>query len=219
FSAFRREAAKLVEAGYFETSHTKYTLRNLLPDPQAKPDWQKGLDELMMAGLSAPLAEQAKHLKALKGTPAEHEPLYLWLAADDGLAADADARQTLRFAERARDTLAARRAAKQPHYAWSIYESELEGRILESLSDAYMSVGDRSAGLAAIERACRVAANHERILERAYILCVYFPERTEDAFDDAYRRSRHGGYEDIMALPGYAEYEARRKRAVALEGR
>ncbi|MCP3474368.1 SMI1/KNR4 family protein [Bradyrhizobium sp. CCGUVB1N3] len=210
-SAFRREAAKLVDAGYFETSHTKYTLRNLLPDPQKKPDWQKGMDELMMAALSAPLAEQAKHLKTLKGTPAEHEPLYLWLAAHHGLAADADAQQTLRFAERARDTLAARRAAKQPHYAWSIYDSQLEGRILESLSDAFVRVGNPSAGLAAIERACRVAANHARILQRAVILCVYFPERAEDAFDDAYRWSRYGGYEDIMALPGYAAYEAGRK--------
>ncbi|MGY8676750.1 SMI1/KNR4 family protein [Bradyrhizobium sp. UFLA05-153] len=210
-SSFRREGARLVDAGYFETSHTKYTLRNLLPDPQAKPDWQKGLDELMMAALGAPLAEQAKHLRALKGTPAEHEPLYLWLAAHHGLAADADAQRTLHIAERARDTLAARRAAEQPHYAWSIYESELEGRILESLSDAYVRAGNPSAGLAAIERACRVAANHKRILQRVVILCVYFPERTEDAFDDAYRRSRYGGYEDIMALPGYADYEARRK--------
>ncbi|MGY8665873.1 SMI1/KNR4 family protein [Bradyrhizobium sp. UFLA05-109] len=217
-SAFRREAAGLIDAGYFETSHTKYTLRDLLPDPQAKPDWQKGLDELMMAALSAPLIEQAKHLRALRGTSAEHEPLYLWLAAHHGLAADADAQPTLRFAERARDTLTARRAAKQPHYAWSIYESDLEGRILESLSDAYVRAGNPSAALAAIERACRVAANHERILQRANVICACFPGRREEAFDDAYQWSRFGGYEDIMSFPDYADYEARRKAGTSAKG-
>ena len=73
-AAFRRHAAELVAHGYVETHHTRYTLRNLLPDPQAKPDWQKGLDELMMLALSGPLAEQAKQLDLLKGTPAGSSP-------------------------------------------------------------------------------------------------------------------------------------------------
>ena len=54
-TVFRRHAAELAAAGYMETTHTRYTLRNLLPDPQPKPAWQKGLDELMLAALSAPL--------------------------------------------------------------------------------------------------------------------------------------------------------------------
>jgi hypothetical protein len=90
--ALHRHAAELAAAGYMETAHTRYTLRNLLPNPQPKPDWQKGLDELMMAALSEPLEEQARHLAALRGTPAEHEPLYLWLAARHGYAADEEKR-------------------------------------------------------------------------------------------------------------------------------
>jgi len=65
-SAFRRHASELAAAGYMETTHTRYTLRNLLPDPKPKSEWQKGLDELMLAALSSPLAEQAQHLAALQ---------------------------------------------------------------------------------------------------------------------------------------------------------
>jgi hypothetical protein len=57
-AAYRRHVAELVAAGYVETTHTEYTLRNLLPDPQPKPDWQKGLDDLMIAALSAPLSSR-----------------------------------------------------------------------------------------------------------------------------------------------------------------
>src|SRR5438876_9725754 len=92
-SAFRRHAGELAAAGYMETTHTRYTLRNLLPDPKPKSEWQKGLDELMLAALSSPLAEQAQHLAALEGTPAAREPLYLWLAAHRGFAADDDNEQ------------------------------------------------------------------------------------------------------------------------------
>ena len=135
---FRHHVAKLIAAGYTETTHTRYTLRDLLPDPQPKPDWQKDLDDLMLAALNAPLEEQAKRLAALRHTPAAHEPLYLWLAAHHGYAAEADNDLTIRFAEQARDTIAARRAAKVPHYAWSIDESELEARCLEILSSALL---------------------------------------------------------------------------------
>ncbi|MCP3374806.1 SMI1/KNR4 family protein [Bradyrhizobium cajani] len=217
-AAFRRHIAELVATGYVETHHTQHSLRNLLPDPQAKPDWQKGLDELMMLALSAPLAEQAKQLAALRGTPAEHEPLYLWLAAHHGNAAGQDAAQTARFAEQARDVLVARRAAGQVHYAWSIYENDLEGRILELLSDAYLQADNPDAALKTIEHLCRIAPNHERILKRAEILCGYFSERREEAFDDAYQWSRFGGYEDIMAFPGYAEYEAQRRTGTSAKG-
>src|SRR5207247_1688363 len=43
--AFRAAARELRHDGYVETAHTDYTLRNLLPDPAAKPDWQRALDE------------------------------------------------------------------------------------------------------------------------------------------------------------------------------
>src|SRR5436305_3266952 len=98
-AAFRRLAAELVGSGYIETAHTNYTLRNLLPDPQPKPDWQKGLDDLMLAALSAPLSRQAKHLEALAGTEAARQPLYLWLAAHHGFSADADNAKNMRFAD------------------------------------------------------------------------------------------------------------------------
>ncbi|WP_375158204.1 SMI1/KNR4 family protein [Bradyrhizobium sp. RDT46] len=216
-AAFRRDVAELVAAGYLETDHTKHSLRDLGPDPQAKPDWQKGLDELTILALSAPRADQAKQLEALKGTPAEHEPLYLWHAARCDYARD-DAVQAVRFAEQARDTIRARRAAGQPHYAWSIYENDLEGRILELLSDAYLEAGNPEASLKTIEYLCKTAPNHDRILKRAELLCGYFPERREEAFDDAYQWSRFGGYEDIMAFPGYAEYEFRRKAGTSAKG-
>jgi len=70
-AAFRRHAAELVAAGYVETAHTRYTLRHLLPDVHPKPAWQNGLDDLMLAALSAPLDEQSKCLAALRGTAAE----------------------------------------------------------------------------------------------------------------------------------------------------
>ncbi|RDJ93680.1 hypothetical protein B4Q13_20295, partial [Lacticaseibacillus rhamnosus] len=103
--------------------------------------------------LSAPLDEQAKYLAALKGTPAEHEPLYLWLAAHHAYAADGDNAQTIRFAEQARDTIASRRAAKTPHYAWSIAESDLAGRALEVLSWVQLRANDPQAALSAIDEA------------------------------------------------------------------
>lgn len=217
-AAFRRHVAKLVAAGYVETDHTNYTLRDLGPNPRAKPDWQKGLDELMILALSAPMAEQAAQLDVLKGTPAEHEPLYLWHAARCGKVAGEDLAQAVRFAEQARDTLVARRAAGQPHYAWSIYENDLEGRILELLSDVYLQADNPDAALKTIEHLCKTAPNHTRILKRAELLCGYFPERREEAFDDAFQWSRFGGYEDIMAFPGYEDYEAQRKAGTSSKG-
>ncbi|WP_342736016.1 SMI1/KNR4 family protein [Bradyrhizobium sp. B117] len=217
-AAFRRHVAELVASGYVETDHTNYTLRDLGPGPQAKPDWQKGLDELMILALSAPMPEQARQLDALRGTPAEHEPLYLWHAARRSYSAGDDPAQAVRLAEQARDTLVARRAAKQPHYAWSIYEGDLEGRILELLSDAYLEADNPDASLHTIEHLCKVSPSQDRIVKRAELLCAHFPERREEAFDDAYQWSRFGGFDDIMALPDYAEYVARRKASKSAKG-
>ena len=211
-TAYRRHVAALVAAGYFETTHTKDTLRSLLPDPQPKPDWQKGLDDLMLAALSAPLKEQKKHLVALENTPAAREPLYLWLAAHRAYAADEDNAITLRFAEQARDTLASRRAGNMPHYAWSIAEHDLDARIFEVLSWALLRAGDTAEALAAIEQACEIKPSQDRGGLRATIICDHFPERQEEAFDDAFKYAEFGGYEDITDRPAYAEYLERRKR-------
>ncbi len=211
-TVFRRHAAELAAAGYIETTHTRYTLRNLLPDPQPKPGWQKGLDDLMLAALSAPLPRQAKHLEALAGTEAAREPLYLWLAAHHGYADEADNAKTIHLAEKARDTLASRRAGKVPHYAWSIAESDLEARIFEVLSWAQLRADDPAAALASIEEAYRIDPGQGRGAQRATILCEYFPERQQEAFDSAFKYAEFGGYEDITALPAYKEYLAARKR-------
>jgi hypothetical protein len=211
-AAYRRQVDQLVAAGYTETTHTEYTLRNLLPDPQAKPAWQKGLDELMLAALSAPLAEQEHQLAALETTPAAREPLYLWLAAHRAYAASDDNAKTIRLAEQARDTLASRRAGKTSHYAWSIDEHDLEARIFEVLSWACLRAGEPAAALEAIEQACEVAPSQDRGAQLATILCDHFPERQDEAFDDAFKYAEFGGYEAITALPAYAEYLARRKR-------
>lgn len=210
-AAFRRQAAELVAAGYVETAHTLYTLRTLLPDPRPKPAWQQGLDDLMLAALSAPLDEQARHLAALDNTPAAHEPLYLWLAAHHGVAAGDDHRRTYRLAEAARDTLASRKAGKIPYYAWSIPPGDLEARIFEVLSDACLRVDDPIAALHAIEQAYRIAPHQHRGVMRATILCDHFPDRQEEAFDAAYKYAEHGGCEAITALPAYARYVARRQ--------
>jgi SMI1-KNR4 cell-wall len=210
-AAFRRHASELVAAGYRETAHTRYTLRTLLPDPKAKPEWQKGLDDLMLAALSAPLDEQAKHLAALENTPAAREPLYLWLAAHHSYAAADDDERTIRFAKQARDTLTSREAGKTPHYAWSIGPSDLEGRILDVLSWTHQRAGRPAAALEAIEEAYKIAPSQDRGAQRATLLCDHYPDRREEAFDAAFRWSTDGGYEAITALPAYAEYVERRK--------
>ena len=166
----------------------------------------------MLAALSAPLEEQAKHLAALRGTEAAREPLYLWLAAHHAYSDEASDGKTMRFAEQARDTLASRRAGKMPHYAWSIRESELEARIFEVLSWAHLRAEDPAEALAAIEEAFRIDPSQDREVQRCTILCEHFPERQEEAFDSAFKYAEFGGFEEIMALPAYKEYLAARKR-------
>jgi hypothetical protein len=179
-AAYRRHAAELVAAGYMETTRTRYTRRNLRC-PEAKLEWQKGLDDLMLAALSAPLEDQAGHLAALQDTPAAHEPLYLWLAAHRSFAAADSNEQTIRLAEAARDMLAARRADKTPHYAWSIAENDLEARIFDVLSWAHLRAGKPAAALDAIEQAYTIAPSKHRGVQRATVLCDHFPDRRQNA--------------------------------------
>lgn len=211
-AAYRRHVAALVAAGYVETTHTRYTLRNLLPDPQPKPDWQKGLDDLMLAALSAPLKQQQKRLAALESTPAAFEPLYLWLAAHHAFASDGDNAEIIQLAEAARDTIVSRRAAGKSHYAWSVAEPDLEARILEVLSWAHLRARNPVAALAAIEQACDTDPSQDRSAQRATLICDHFPERQDEAFDDAFKYAEFGGFEDVTGRPAYAEYLARRRR-------
>lgn len=164
----------------------------------------------MLAALSAPLEKQAQYLAALENTEAAREPLYLWLAAHKSFAADA-IEPTIGFAKQARDSLASRRSGKVPCYAWSFAESDLEARIFDVLSQAHLAADEPSAALAAAEEAYRIAPSQDRGVQCATILCRHFPDRQEEAFDLAFSHAaRHGGYEEITALPAYAGYLARR---------
>ena len=202
-TVFRRHAAELAAAGYIETTHTRYTLRNLLPDPQPKPGWQIGPRRSDAGRAQRPAAQSRQNsLGALAGTEAAREPLYLWLAAHHGYADEADNAKTIRLAEKARDTLASRRAGKVPHYAWSIAESDLEARIFEVLSWAQLRAEDPAAALASIEEAFRIDPGQDRGAQRATILCEHFPERQQEAFDAAFKYAEFGGYEEITAAAG-----------------
>lgn len=200
-AAYRRYAAELVAAGYMETTHTRHTRRNLRC-PEAKLEWQTGLDDLMLAALSASLEEQARHLAALQDTPAAHEPLYLWLAAHRGFAAADSNEQTIRLAEEARDMLAARRADKTPHYAWSIAENDLEARIFDVLSWAHLRAGNSAAALDAIEQAYRIAPSNDRNVQRATILCDHFPDRQQEALAAANKSAELDGREEDRHAAG-----------------
>jgi tetratricopeptide (TPR) repeat protein len=197
-AAYRRHAAELAAAGYVETTHTRFTRRDL-PEPESKRDWQKALDELMLTALGAPLEAQDRQLGALEGTPALREPLYLWLAAHRGFAAGDDNERTLRLAREARDTLAWRRAGKTPHYAWTIAETDLEARIFEVLSWAHLRANEPAAALDAIEQALKIAPNRDRSSQRAAILRGHFPERSADALDVASPSADHGRCKEIGA--------------------
>jgi hypothetical protein len=209
-AAMREEAEKLRAAGYVETTHTNHTLRTLLPDPQPKPAWQQGLDEMMLDSLVEPLDVRAKRIAELSGSPAAAEPLYLWLAGHHALAAFPDDNRALPLAEAARDARAARRAAKQPHYAWSIRDHDLEERILDLLFEAQLRAGQLEAALETIELACDIAPSQERFASRAWFLSVYVPERRDEAFFDAYRYGSNGSFDAILDDPAYTHYVARR---------
>jgi hypothetical protein len=80
------------------------------------------------------------------------------------------------------------------------------------LSRAHLRADDPQAALAAIEQACEIKPSQDRGGQRASIICDHFPERQEEAFDDAFKYAEFGGYEDVIERPAYAEYLARRKR-------
>jgi hypothetical protein len=212
-AAFRRAAEELRDAGYVETADTKYTLRSLPPAPKPKPAWQQGLDELLLSAVIDDLATQATLIAKLATTPAVREPLYLWLAARHAVErAPTAAATVLARAETARDALGARRASKAPLYAWSLRPREIEAFLHDLLCEIHIAAGDPKAGLAAAQHAQEADGDPHRGGRIAWILCHHFPDREEEAFEQAFRYAQFGGYEAVIALPAYAAYVARRKR-------
>jgi hypothetical protein len=211
--AFRRAAEDLREAGYVETADTKYTLRALPADPKPKPAWQQGLDELMLCAVIDDAATQAALIAKLAATPAAPEPFYLWLAARHGFASTPKGHvAALARAENARDALGVRRASKAAFYVWSLRPLEIEAFIHDLLCEIHFAAGNAKAALAAAQHAQEVDGDQYRGGRIAWILCHHFPDREEEAFDQAFRYAQFGGYEAVTALPAYAAYLERRKR-------
>ena len=209
-TALRTMADDLRAQGYVETDHTRYTLRTLLPDPQPKADWQRGLDDLMLSALCESLDTQARRIADLADTPANREPLYLWLAAHLQFARDRGGAKALAMAQAASDAMASRNAGEIPQYAWSINLYQLEARIFELLARIHFADGNAAAALSAIEQACEASDDTGRTALRAEILCAHFPDRVEEGFDLAYRYGPNA-FDAVIAHPLYDDYAKRRR--------
>lgn len=207
-AAYRNEAETLRKTGYIETHHTDYTLRDLKNDNTPKPQWQTALDELFLSMLAEPLSVQIRRLAALENSPAEREPLALWARAH--LAAARGLPQATALCEEALRTLQDRMRECEPFYTWSLTSRTIEAQLLELLSRLHLAAGVPAAALAAIEQALAVEMNSERCLQRATILCDFFPDREEDAFDSLYRDIDFYDYSSITSRAGYRRYAARR---------
>lgn len=207
-AAYRREIEKLQGSDYTETHHTDYTLRDLQGDYAPKPTWQKALDDTLLAMFIDPLPMQAERIAALRGTQAENEPVALWARAH--YAAATGASDALALCESARDGLWQRKEAGEWFYTWSLSPLTIESHILELLSRLYLSAKKPTAALEAIEQALEAQIDSARILLRATILCDYFPQREEDAFDDIHRYVDYHDFSSITSHPGYKPYAARR---------
>jgi hypothetical protein len=212
-AALRRATEELRREGYFETADTQYMLRTLPAHPKPKPAWQQGLDELMLCALLDDTVSQSALIHKLGATSAAQEPLYLWLAARYGFAnTPKNLAGALARAENARDTLGARRASRSAPYTWSLRHLEIEAYIHDLLSEIHFVAGDVRAALDAAQHAQEVKGDQFRGGRIAWLLAQHFPEREDDAFDQAYRYSEFGGYEAVTELPAYAAYVARRRR-------
>jgi hypothetical protein len=210
--AFRAAVRELRRDGYVETAHTDYTLRNLLPDPAAKPDWQRALDELLLVLFAEDREAQTRLLKQLDGTRAAEEPLYHWIATYHAAAArSVGTARLLDQAEQALTIFSAHKLAGAPIYTWSLPPYYLEAYINDLLCELHLTREDTQSGLAAARRACDISANQYRGGRVAWILCEHFPEHRDEAFDQAYRHGEFGGYDAVTAHPAYADYLRRRK--------
>jgi hypothetical protein len=212
-TTYRHSAQAWLSDGFAEVVPLNYWHGALPSEPQPKPDWQRALDELAVDVLAVGATPSSDGTAALAATPAATEPLYLWLAGIEKLEAHGDAPAALAFAVQAREEYAKRRASKAPFYGWSIWWPEIEGLIYDLMGTVYLAGERPRESIPAFERAYKVAANQYRgafLAELLYELC---PKRREEAFDLAYRYARFGGYERIVALPGYDAYAERRKKA------
>lgn len=209
-AAYRREAEKLRADGYIETYHTKYSLRDLGGDFTPKPEWQRALDEALMSAFADPPEVQAKRLAALKGTPAADEPTALWLAAR--YANDLKNDDVMQRVRQARDALHKYESAKLPYYTWSLFPGVIKANIYSLLSYWHLHAGsfDPAAALDAIEIARETYPEEDQLVLQAWILCTYFPEREEDAYDSIYHQASSRRYEPITSRPSYKTYADRR---------
>lgn len=206
--AYRREIKKLRDAGYIETHHTDYTLRDLGGDTTAKPEWQQGLDGALLALFADPLPIQAQRIAALEGTLAEGEPVALWARAHHAAASRSP--RALAFCEEALSVLRHRKSANIGFYAWSLRPRSIEAYILELLSRLCLGAQAPTAALEAIEQAMEAELDCARSLQYAEILCDYFPGREEDAFDAIYRDVDFCDYSAITSRSAYKRYAAQR---------
>src|SRR5262245_2079664 len=207
-SAFRAAAERLRSHGYVETTETDYTVTTLPPRPAMKPDWQRGLDELLLALFVEDERAQSRLVARLARTAAAYEPLYRWAETYRAAAVQSlDARELLFKAEDAQRLLA-ERTDHQP-YTWSLPRCELEAWIDDLLCECHLAVDDPHAGLAAARHAHEVSPDSHRAGRIAWILCEYFPEHQEAAFERAHREGAHGGFEAVKQKPGYADYVRR----------
>ena len=211
-AAFRRAAEQLRETGHVETADTKYTLRSLPAAPKPKPAWQQGLDELLLSAIIDDAPTQAALIAKLAGTPAAHEPFYLWLAARHAVekapkaAAGMLARAEPRAMRSARGGPARRRSTCG---RCGRSRSRRSSTISCARSTSPPAMPGRARRRA---HAQEVDGDQHRGGRIAWILCHHFPDREDEAFDQAFRYAQFGGYEAVTALPAYAAYLARRKR-------
>ena len=212
-ATYRHTVQTWIADGFSEVAPLNYWHGALPPEPELKPDWQRALDELAVDVLAVAATPVSDVVASLAATQAAAEPLYLWLAGVEKLEAHGDAAGALALAGRARDEFAKRRANKAPFYGWSIWWPEIEGVIYDLMGTVFLAGERPKEAITAFERAYKVAANPFRGGLVAELLCEHCPKRREEAFDQAYRYARFGGYDRIVAIPDYAAYAERRKKA------
>lgn len=210
-AAFRREAEGLRAAGYVETHHTDPAQRELKGDFTPKPDWQRAVDEAVLSAFGDTRAAQAQCLDALEGTEAGALPVTLWLRTQVAGAAQSD--DALERTLLARDTFLAYEAENRPHYTWSLSPLMVKAYILELLTQRYLEKRwlDPRAALDAISMSHAAWPDNHRLFLKAWIICAYFPEHEEDAYDSIYRLAPNFRIFDRIAVrPSYESYAARR---------
>jgi SMI1/KNR4 family protein SUKH-1 len=212
-AAFNAAADRLQGQGYVELAETDYDVSRLPVAPIAKPEWQRGLDRLVLALFMEDGKAQSRLIARLARTEAGSEPLYRWAETYRAAAMGTlDRHELLARAEDAQ-RLFILRMAGDPPYTWSLPLSWLEACIDDLLCECHLAVDDPHAGLAAARHAQLASPDSHRAGRIAWILCEYFPEHQDEAFDAAHRNGAEGGYEAVRQMPGYADYVRRAEKA------